>query len=130
MPSRPRCGFCKKAFSPNYRNRTKVKYQQRFCARAECRAESHRVAQRRYRGDVLSDQAPNSAPANAPPGAAQAGVSRPVQRLPDVTTLARQIRRKSSRIAAVITGGEDGDRCEASKSLPIGNGTPTVASAA
>ena len=46
--SRRRCVQCWKLFWPNYRNRTKVKDQQRVCS--DCgRTVGHRVADRRYR---------------------------------------------------------------------------------
>lgn len=49
MNSRPRCACCRRAFTLNYRNRSKTKYPQRYCGLAACRRASLRDSQRRYR---------------------------------------------------------------------------------
>lgn len=49
MLSRPRCACCRRAFSPNYRNRSKTRHPQRYCGEAVCREASLRDSQRRYR---------------------------------------------------------------------------------
>lgn len=49
MISRPRCACCRRAFSPNYRNRSKTKHLQRYCGLEACRKASLQDSQRRYR---------------------------------------------------------------------------------
>ncbi len=66
MAARRRCVHCWKLFWPNYRNRTKVKDQQRVCP--DCgRPVGHRVADRRYRlGRVAPQRVSKRAPSLAP----------------------------------------------------------------
>lgn len=118
MPGRPRCRCCKKTFTPNFRNRTKIDHPQLYCGEPPCRVESHRDASERYRSDRASRR--REAPSASPGDSASLQAS-----LLNVKTLARQIRRTSSRIAAVITQGEARDRCEASDPLAMGNGAST-----
>ena len=77
MARRQRCVSCRKLFTPNYRNRTKVAARQRVCA--DCGAiVGHRLADQRYRS---SGGAPRRArdtarPAEVAPGTAS-GASSP-----------------------------------------------------
>lgn len=48
MAGRPRCASCKRAFTPDFRNRTKVKARQRVCK--DCGpVVGHQKAQQRYK---------------------------------------------------------------------------------
>lgn len=118
MAGRPRCLGCRNAFTPNYRNRTKTKHRQRFCAKPACRVASHATAQHRYRRsirEVVVDVGPRrceaifeggarglaaGSPAGSPERAAPVGESL-------VPTLASQIRRASAKIAAVLVAEMD-----------------------
>jgi hypothetical protein len=49
MILRPRCAYCRRAFTPNYRNRSKTEHLQRYCGLEACRKASLQDSQRRYR---------------------------------------------------------------------------------
>lgn len=124
MAGRPRCVNCRKAFTPNFRNRTKVNSRQRVCA--ECGPViGHRFADQRYRAsdaapvaqrrktEIAVRQGATAVPDVGP--VAGSGSGSPVE------TLENRIRLHAAAIAAVLETPEAPDGCEASRPLPIRN---------
>lgn len=116
---RRRCVHCWKLFWPNYRNRTKVKDQQRVCA--DCgRAVGHRVADRRYRLGRVAPQpvvlrARSLAPVADRPALPAAPVRDVVVNLAFAPDVANRVRLYLAAIAALIVPTR-------AEPLPIGPG--------
>ena len=128
MPARPRCAHCLKAFTPNYRNRTKLRDQQRVCP--DCGpVVGHRLAEKRYRDNnapprkrVGPSRTRPTQPSAAPTPVAEQSVQpqRRTALLKPGDELASQVNQHLSAIAALVGGPGWPDGCKPSMPLPIG----------
>lgn len=126
MAARPRCAHCRKAFTPNYRNRSKIAGRQRVCASCGP-AIGHRLADRRYRSNNAPPRkrsAVSGAQARVAPVSPVAAASpEPERHSPDsaaVPQLADQVGLHLAAIAALVGGARRSDGCEPFRPLPIG----------
>lgn len=126
MAARRRCVHCWRLFWPNYRNRTKVKDQQRVCS--DCgRPVGHRVADRRYRlGRVapqrVSKRARSLAPVADRPGPPAAPVRDGAVDVAFVPDVASQVHLYLAAIATLVDLSSPRDVSTRVDPLPIGLG--------
>lgn len=139
MSGRPRCANCRRAFTPNYRNRTKVENRQRVCP--ECGpVVGHRLADRRYRTDNAAPRSKSVRVATLAPAAARtAPLPEPSRSDESLVAAARsgsapefagQIGAHLAAIAALVGDLGAPDSCKPSWPLPIGileKSSPTAA---
>lgn len=130
MAGRPRCVHCRRAFTPDPRNRTKVENRQCVCP--DCGSViGHRYADRRYRASRAAPPRPRRAPDDPAlrPEVAQAAASdlpdvhrqgiRPSGAMP-ASELANQVAQHLAAIAALVGTSAGPDGCGGSKPLPVG----------
>lgn len=129
MSARPRCANCRKAFTPNYRNRTKLTGRQKVCA--DCGPViGHRLADKRYREDTGRSRRKRSTPgvpsnrprATAPPSVSETLTSSSVAAATAApgNEFAARVGHHLVAIAALVNGSRPPDGCEALKPVPIG----------
>lgn len=126
MAGRPRCAHCRKAFTPNYRNRSKIAGHQRVCASCGP-AIGHRLADRRYRSN---NAPPRKCSAVLRAGARVTPVSPVAAMSPEpergspgsaaAPRLAEQVGLHLAAIAALVGDARRSDGCEPFGPLPIG----------
>lgn len=124
MTGRPRCASCKLAFTPDYRNRTKIKGRQRVCA--ECGSVvGHQKSQQRYDSSPAepgSTRRRTAVLVRQDDGAPGAPV--PKSEVGETSfsgELASQIRINSTRIADLLIGTRKPDGCGPFKPLQVSN---------
>ena len=122
MAGRPRCAHCRRAFTPNYRNRTKTSGQQRVCA--DCGPLiGHRMANRRFKASLKEAERP---PRRGTPSTIQKeSPGGPPTSVPVVEgathglfvgELANRIRVNSVQMALALLGG---DGCKGGSPLQV-----------
>ena len=128
MSARPRCANCRKAFTPNYRNRTKLTSRQRVCP--DCGPViGHRLADKRYREDTGRPRrktrpppaVPSSQPHLAPPPSvfdSSTPLAVATATAAPGNEFAARVGRHLEAIAALVSGSRPPDGCEALKPVP------------
>lgn len=130
MSARPRCANCRKAFTPNYRNRTKVTGRQRVCPGCGP-VIGHCLAAKRYREDTgesrrktrpppaVTSSQPHPGP---PPALGSLSPSGPstvaAATATPVSEVAAQVGRHLVAIAELVNGSKSRDGCEALEPVP------------
>lgn len=129
MAGRPRCANCRKAFTPNYRNRTKTKTRQRVCR--DCGLLiGHRLAMRRYRAGLaaLERKPMRSSPVAARENRQQSPPVDSCSREPKVVPappgaspeIAGRVGQHLAEIARLVVGPGGGDGCGPLRPLLMG----------